>query len=532
MNLAMQALNLKKARMKETLSKIFNFPWYPIAISAYPALALLNANTGEVQPTAVIRPLLASIVFGGLLYFVLWLIFRKPHKAAFLTALWLALFFTFGHAYIYVDEKYPDANYESWLVLGWGILFALTLFWVTRPKLTFASSASTLNTVALSLLIMSGSQISFGGGTRSARALDADNAPVQADLVAPANPPDVYYIIPDMYTRQDLLQSAFDYDNTEFLNALRERGFYIAECSMSNYVRTEISLASSLNMSYLQDLDPAFKPESTARRKLWDSLKHSAARYNFESMGYKTVNFATGFAWNELRDADIFFEPPPLTSGMTEFETLFLRTTLGRLAEELGWIDSDAVLGQLFRDRFNNVFNRMGRLANMPEPTFAYIHVISPHPPFVFDADGKPAYPADFWDDQRKFQADSSDYEPIYHADKFAEGYASQLTWLNKKILDAIDTLLAESDTPPIIVIQGDHGPWMQTQERRMWIFNAYYLPGHNDELYPTITPVNTFRLIFNAYFGGKYDILDDVSYFSPVPKLYNFSEIPNTCGE
>ncbi len=65
-----------------------------------------------------------------------------------------------------------------------------------------------------------------------------------------------------------------------------------------------------------------------------------------------------------------------------------------------------------------------------------------------------------------------------------------------------------------------------------MSVFNAYYLPEHNDELYPTITPVNTFRLIFNAYFGGKYDILDDVSYFSPVPKLYNFSEIPNTCGE
>ncbi|MBI5953612.1 MAG: hypothetical protein HY865_18310 [Chloroflexi bacterium] len=507
--------------MKRSLSKIFNFPWYPLVLSAYPALALLNANTGEVQPAAVIRPLLVSVAFGGLLYFVFWLFFRKPHKAAFLTALWLALFFTFGHAYIYVDEKYPDAVYASWLILGWGILFALTLFWATRPKLTFASAASTLNTVALSLLIMSGSQVSFEDGTRSAHALGANNAPIQADLVAPANPPDVYYIILDMYTRQDLLKSAFDYDNTEFLNALRERGFYVADCSMSNYVRTEISLASSLNMTYLQELDSRFKPESTARRTLWNSLKHSAARYNFENMGYKTVNFATGFAWNELRDADIFIEPPPLTSGMSEFEGLFLRTTLGRYAIDFGLVDPDAVLGQLFRDRFNSVFDNMDDMANMPEPTFAYIHVISPHPPFVFDAEGNPTHPADFWDDQQK-----------YPAKKFTEGYTNQLTWLNKKTLDAIDTLLAESDTPPIIILQGDHGPWMQTQERRMWILNAYYLPEHNDELYPTITPVNTFRLIFNAYFGGKYDILDDASYFSPVPKLYDFSEIQNTCGE
>jgi hypothetical protein len=57
-------------------------------------------------------------------------------------------------------------------------------------------------------------------------------------------------------------------------------------------------------------------------------------------------------------------------------------------------------------------------------------------------------------------------------------------------------------------------------------------LPGHEDSLYSTITPVNTFRLVFNKYFGGKYDMLKDVSYFSPVPKLYDFSVIPNKCED
>jgi len=314
---------------------------------------------------------------------------------------------------------------------------------------------------------------------------------------------------------------AYDYDNTEFLNALKERGFYVGACSQSNYVRTEISLASSLNMMYLQELDNEFKPESTARRTLWNSLKHSAVRYNFEGMGYKTVNFATGFAWNELDDADIFVAPPPFTSGLSEFEGLFLRTTFARYAQDFGWVDPDAVMGQAFRDRFNNIFNNMDDIANMPEPTFAYVHVISPHPPFVFDPEGNPTYPPDFWNEQRE-----------YPYDMYMKGYTNQLTYLNQKTLDAIDTLLAESDTPPIIILQGDHGPWMQPKDRRMWILNAYYLPEHNDELYSTITPVNTFRLVFNAYFGGNYDMLEDVSYFSPVPKLYDFSEIPNKCGE
>jgi hypothetical protein len=507
--------------MKKTIASFFNAPWYPIAISAYPALALLNANTGEIQSSAVIRPLLVSVLFGGLLYFITWLFLRSSHKAACLTALWLALFFSFGHIYIYIDEKFPESNYTMRLAIGGIILFVLVLIWVTRPKLTFVLSASTLNTIALALLVMSVGQIDFGGGIRSVHDLGADNAPVESDLVAPANPPDVYYFILDSYGRQDVLDMAYDYDNNEFLDALRGRGFYVGKCSQSNYVRTEISMASSLNMMYLQELDDSFTPENTARRKLWDSLKHSAARYNFESMGYKTVNFATGYAWNELEDADLFLAPPPFSSGLTEFEGLFLRTTFARYAQDFGWVDPDAVLGQNFRDRFNNVFDSMSRIANMPEPTFAYAHVISPHPPFVFDPEGNPTKPQDFWNEQR-----------IYSYAMYTKGYTNQLTYLNKKTLEAIDTLLAESDTPPIIIIQGDHGPWMQPKDRKMWILNAYYLPEHNDELYSTITPVNTFRIIFNAYFGGNYDMLEDVSYYSPVPKLYDFSEIPNKCGE
>jgi hypothetical protein len=106
----------------------------------------------------------------------------------------------------------------------------------------------------------------------------------------------------------------------------------------------------------------------------------------------------------------------------------------------------------------------------------------------------------------------------------------NQTKYLNKKLLDAIDTILAESKTPPIIILQGDHGPWLQPKEEHMWILNAYYLPDHMEKLYPTISPVNTFRLVFDAYFGGKYDMLKDVSYFSPVPKLYEFSVVPNKC--
>jgi phosphoglycerol transferase MdoB-like AlkP superfamily enzyme len=236
-------------------------------------------------------------------------------------------------------------------------------------------------------------------------------------------------------------------------------------------------------------------------------------------MGYKTVAFATGFAWNELDDADVFYTPPPFSAGMSEFETLFIETTLARHAQDLGWVDPDEIMGQNFRNRTSLVFDTLDDIARMPEPTYAYVHVISPHPPFVFGPNGEPTYPPDFWNENRE-----------YPAKLYAQGYQNQLTFLNHKILEALDVILAESDTPPVIIIQGDHGPWLQPRNKRMWILNAYHLPGHQEELFPKISPVNSFRVVFNEYFGGAYEMLPNISYFSPVPNLYEFSEIKNEC--
>ena len=508
--------NLKQIVNK--LKEWFSIPWYFLVFSVYPVLALLATNVGQVKLDAGWRPLVLSLLLSGLLFLLLKWILKDIYRAAFLTTLWMVLFFSYGHVYLMLLEKWKKINFTPYLLVAWLVLAILFYIWATRPRFTFRDAALALNVVSIGLVVTSLVQINSDAQKGSGHYAAAKNAPVE-QLTRPQDAPDVYYFILDSYGRDDLLKQAYGYDNSAFIQGLEERGFYVAECSQSNYVRTEISLGSSLNLMYLQDLDPAFSPDTTRRARLWDSLKHSTARYNFENMGYKTVGFATGFAWNELEDADIFYSPDSISMGMTEFEVLFLRTTLARYVNELHWIDPDQIMGQNFRDRTMNVFNRVDDIARNPDPTFAYIHLISPHPPFVFGPNGEPTYPPDFWNENRE-----------YPPGPYAKGYQNQLTFLNKKMLEAVDAILANSDTPPIIVIQGDHGPWLQTNAKRMRILNAYYLPGHNDKVYPTITPVNTFRLIFDTYFGGKYDMLPDISYFSPVPKLYQFSEIPNPC--
>ncbi len=77
-----------------------------------------------------------------------------------------------------------------------------------------------------------------------------------------------------------------------------------------------------------------------------------------------------------------------------------------------------------------------------------------------------------------------------------------------------IDTILATSKTPPVIIIQADHGKVGENKYDKFKITNAYYLPNvKGNVIYPTITPVNTFRVIFDHYFGGDFKLLPDIIY-------------------
>jgi len=162
---------------------------------------------------------------------------------------------------------------------------------------------------------------------------------------------------------------------------------------------------------------------------------------------------------------------------------------------------------------------------------FVFLHLLSPHPPFIFGASGERI------DHNRPFTyGDGNNFMEIGSREDYIEGYIEQLQYINKLALNAVDNILAESSTPPIIIIQGDHGPgayldWQSLEEsnltERHAILNAYYLPGKGtDELYPSITPVNSFRLIFNAYFEGEYEMLEDRLFFTEKNGGYDLVEI------
>jgi hypothetical protein len=115
-------------------------------------------------------------------------------------------------------------------------------------------------------------------------------------------------------------------------------------------------------------------------------------------------------------------------------------------------------------------------------------------------------------------------------------GYRDQVAYINKRMEHILKMILMNSETEPIIILQGDHGGPMGgpiPTEARMTILNAYYLPhGGSELLYDSISPVNTFRLIFDYYFDGDYSFLEDVAYYSPIDDIFDFQVIPNETYE
>ena len=118
---------------------------------------------------------------------------------------------------------------------------------------------------------------------------------------------------------------------------------------------------------------------------------------------------------------------------------------------------------------------------------------------------------------------------------QYMERYITQMKFIEKAISLSIDRILADSRTPPIIILQGDHGcgaflhhdslegTYLQD---RLSILNAYYLPGGADGLYDSITPVNTFRVIINRYFDAALPMLEDRSYFATATHPYDYTDV------
>lgn len=514
------------------------FPLHTFLFAAYPTIALLAFNIEEVRILDTARILLLSIISATILFLLVYWRIRDKEKTALVTSLVLVLFFSYGHMYVILKKVslfgFIIGRHRFQLIL-WVVIFIAGIWRITRrlndPKiLTITLNIVMLTASALPVYQISSTQLRQYDSQISVQR--DSNEEWSLGLPEDSKPPDIYYIVLDGYPRADVLSEFYGYDASSFIEDLENLGFVVASESLSNYAQTTLSIASSLNMNYLEALGDGVNPQSESRTWLVPLIQHSKVRQAFEFLEYQTVSYESGYSHTDIQDTDLYITSDTASlsgmvasSSINPFEAMLLRSTMMR-----AWIDLNFVLPRtmqgiirdplrLHRQRILTALDGLEQMAEMPGPKFVFVHLLFPHPPFVMGPNGEPLGQID----EYTLAAGAAELEEGTYHDK----YLDQVLYLNTRLIPIMQALIENSETEPIIVLQSDHGGLHTTDIDQMRIFNAYLLPGDGDaNLYSTITPVNSFRLIFNTYFQGSYGILEDHSYYSPFSEPYNLTPI------
>jgi hypothetical protein len=519
--------------------------FHPVLLALYPVLSLLSFNVSQTLFSDTVRSFAATLLFAIILFIFFRFFIKDWYKAGLLTSVSLLLFFSYSHVVSLLRgfSIGPVLIGRTVVLLPlWALLFLVFTWWIIRRQ-NLQNLTMTFNLVGLFLLFLPLCTVSMYY-LQSELIRRSQKAETPANLLQQfeGEPPDVYYIILDMHARTDVLQALYGYDNSWFIDALTQRGFYIAEQSTSNYSSTLQSIASSLNMDYINYLQDTYGPDSNNREPLGLLLKENKVSTLFAENGYQLGAFQSDDFYTEFRDVEHYVKPSQDEIrryqnfwALNSFEGILMQSTILRVLYDLDMLSSESVQQKTLETPYDlHRITILHTLEHLPDFSrqdgnfFVFAHIVAPHPPYVFGRNGE-KIPHDIPYSLSGPGRQNGGPENI-------KLYTDQLHYIDTLLLQTINEILSQSDTPPIIIIQGDHGPVSYVGEDEVAksnmqeqhaILNAYYFPEQKyDLLYPSVSPVNSFRIVFKTFFGGDYEVLSDKNYFIPHARPYDFHDV------
>ena len=494
------------------------YPFHPVLFATYPILFLYTNNISMLDLDRIFIPIAFSAIASLLIWIFLNLFIKNKYKSSIITSVFFLLFFSYGHLITvsrgFVENTF-DINADLYFSVNFILVLLIVSYLIMKSNKKFLSSNAALNFIALILLVYPIFIIVRTESSKTRKQVHTLNK--ENNLNDDKKKPDIYYIILDGYGRSDVLRSVYGYDNENFLSELEKRGFFIARKSRANYAQTLLSLCSTLNMKYLESEEDSLSM-GIYRRNLSNEISNNRVAFILKEMGYHFVTFATGYSGTEIKNSDMYITP---AFSLDEFQFMLIATT--PLSKLLEVIPNNSPT-YLHRQRILFSINKIPEVSTQNTPMFLFAHIIAPHPPFVLNLNGE-----SFVQLKKHILSyhDGSHYHSFNESlmREYKENYISQLKELNKLIIEMLDEIMAKEGRDKVVIIQSDHGPgfnlnWekpsIDTFNERLPILNAYFFPNEDDILISeSITPVNTFRILFNHYFNGNYEILENKSYFS-----------------
>jgi len=491
--------------------------FYPLLFAVFPILFLYVHNISETSASQIWLPIVISVAATLVLWAILSLILRSLSKAGFATAIFLVFFFAYGRFYEVLESWGVFVPKHAYLLPIMLFVWGYCVYFIGRAKRDFRITTRLFNIAAVVLIAIN--LFNIVSYQVKAAGLSVDASVESPEQVA-ANPaelstlPDIYFIILDEYAHPDTMKEWYGYDNSEFINSLEDKGFFIASESKTRTPNTQHVIAQVLNMEYLSGVwyweeatrewtkIASAEVELTGEEAYQKIIDNSVVDF-LKAKGYSYIHFGSSFEFDRyeqgIKDkADLYFNyyEADSSSLVTEFQYILWNTTMLRpfyqyiAGSEYENYNRRGVLGTL---------EHLKEVPDMEGPKFVFVHFECPHTPYVFGPNGEYIAPVNWQNFEDK------------------QFYLGQYIFISAEIEKVIDALLNESEIPPIIILQSDHGqrphhPGIVIGGNE-WkkILNAMYLPGIDaDLLYDNISPVNTFRLIFNYYFDTDYPLLED----------------------
>lgn len=494
----------------------------PVAVGLTPLVWLWAGNRGEFEAGVMVGPAVVVVLAALLLVAIFRWLTGGVGAASLLASATLVAIFAFGtelDVLAAVLGREPGrgpllVRVANLVTLGL-VIVAVTL--VARRDRDLGRVARLIGLWALILIALgvvrpfgTAADVSLGLDNAGPGALDegdgGGSVPVEASPGVRSVPelahddeahPDVYYVIFDGYARADALADHYDFDNSPFLAELEARGFFVADRSSSNYPYTYLSLGSSLNERYLTDEIARSDPY----RAYLPLIRSAGVPARFRDRGYRyaiTRTVWAGTSGSPIADAQLGAS----SAFANEYEAAVVEQSIFR-----GLLPHPSIA-----DYHRAAFDALEVIARDEHPTFTLAHIVMPHPPYVLDREGRVVL-------------DISVLRGQWGGAANERGYLEQVRYVNRRILEVIDSIVTRSSTRPIIILQGDHGTWSTRYEagiphqevvaERMSILNAYLVPeGVRALLYPSITPVNTFRVIDQGLFDEPIELLPDESWY------------------
>ena len=442
------------------------------------------------------------------------LILKDWVKSGLIVSLLIILVFFYGHIYnllntgILVDAEIGRHRYLMIMSL---VVFIIGTVLIIKTQIKLDNLNIIINVIAITLIIITIPNFTYG----SISTLEA-NEEMQlerhekiyelknTDILNSTEKPDVYYILVDGYGGTKRMKEDLNFDNYEFLSELTNRGFFAPDSSSGNYPSTKWQMTSIFSMNYLPS-----KEKEQSDQEYYSSIsgifRNNEVMRNFHHLDYEIISFQTKgsitqqFSFND----QTFCQQEQLKQS--KFTKMILRTTI------ISYFNNQIVVNA-YRESVLCGFSEISNLTEKNDkPIFVFMHLAISHPPYVFGPNGEYVFGGKVQTEEGSFVDE--------------EKYVDSIKFVNKKILEVTENILRNNENS-IIIIQSDHGydfginyenPSDLSLKQRFSTLNAIYLPyGNEDVFYEGITPVNTFRIIFNEYFNASYQILEDRMYYHP----------------